>query len=305
MNWWVKGLTQKVLSVLPGGVRVNDLLQRRYGGLRDFRRHVAGKVDDWAILASHMKELGIALAGLRYMEIGTGWLPTLPICYALSGAREVVSFDLTRHLDARLTFAMVTLLESQLSTIAEAGGRPLVEVEAAYAELRGASTVGDLLRRAQIDYRAPANAAASRLPDGGVDVVFSNSVLEHVPPANIARMMRESRRVLRAGGLAIHSANCGDHYAYFDRNITAINYLTYPGRVWAFWDNWLLYQNRLRPVDFTRIAEEAGLEVVLQKTRPREDLLAALPRLRIAPEFRQYPPEELCCTSIDFVACKP
>ncbi len=306
MNWRIKGLTQKALSIIPGGVRMNDLLQRRLGGLRDFRRHVASKVvDDWVVLASYMKELGVGVDGLRYVEIGTGWFPVLPVCYALAGAREVATFDLTRHLDARLSLKMVTMLDALLPAIAEAGGRPLPEVEAAYADLREAATLEELLQRARIDYRAPADAADSGLADGSVDVIFSNSVLEHVPGPDIARMMEESRRILRKGGLAIHCANCGDHYAYFDRMITPINYLRYSDREWAFWNNRLLYQNRLRPVDFVLLVQEAGLEIVLQKTRPRAELLALLPQMNIASEFIPYPAEELCCTSIGFVARKP
>ena len=89
MNWRIKGVTQKILSTVPGGVSLNDLLQRSVGSLRDFPKQVASSVlDDWVVLASYMKELGVGLAGLSYMEIGTGWVPTLPVCYALAGARE-------------------------------------------------------------------------------------------------------------------------------------------------------------------------------------------------------------------------
>jgi len=305
MNWRIKGLTQKTLSIIPGGVRMNDLLQRRLGGRRDFRRHVASKVvDDWVVMASYMGELGVELGGLRYVEIGTGWFPVLPVCYSLAGAREVVTFDLTRHVDARQSLKMVAMLDSLVPTIAEAAGRTLPEVEAAYADLREATTAEELFRRARIDYHAPADAAVSGLPDSSVDVIFSNSVLEHVPGPDITRMMEESRRILRTGGLAIHCANCGDHYAYFDRTITPINYLKYTEREWAFWNNRLLYQNRLRPVDFVRLARNAGLEIVLQKTRPRAELLALVPHMNITSEFKPYPPEELCCTSIGFVARK-
>jgi Methyltransferase domain len=305
MNWRIKGLTQKTLSIAPGGVRINDLLQRRLGGMRDFRRHVTSKVvDDWVVLASYMEELGVGLRGLRYVEIGTGWFPTLPVCYALAGAREVVTFDLNRHLDGRLSLTMVAMIESLLPAIAEAGGRRLGEVEAAYREIGEATTVEELFRRARIDYHSPADAAASGLPDDSVDVVFSNSVLEHVPGPDIGRMMKESRRILRTGGLAIHCANCGDHYAYFDRTITPINYLTYSERDWAFWNNRLLYQNRLRPIDFIQLAEDAGLEVILRKTQPRADLLALLPQMKVASEFSPYPAEELCCTSVGFAARK-
>ncbi len=306
MNWRIKGLVQKTLGVLPGGVRVNDLLQRRVGGLRDLRNHVAAKViNDWVVFAKYMKELEVEPAGLRYLEIGTGWLPILPVCYALTGAREIVTFDITRHVNARLSLQMVTLLESYLPIIADAGGRPLSKVEAAFAELRNSATLEELLRRARIDYRAPADAAASGLPDDSFDVVVSNTVLQQVPGPDIARMMEESRRVLRSGGLAIHCVNCGDQYAYFDPKITQINYLLYTDREWAFWNNRLLYQNRLRPGDFIRFAEEAGLEIVLQSWRPRAELLSALPQMKLAGQFSHYPPEELCCTSIGFAARKP
>jgi len=52
------------------------------------------------------------------------------------------------------------------------------------------------------------------------------------------------------------------------------------------------------------LSEQAGLKTVLAKHKPRPSLLAKLPELAIAPEFQKYPPEQLCCTSIDFVGQK-
>jgi ubiquinone/menaquinone biosynthesis C-methylase UbiE len=164
--------------------------------------------------------------------------------------------------------------------------------------------VAELLERARIEYRAPAGASASGIQDDSIDVVFSNSVLERVVERDIARIMEESRRILRKGCLVIHDVNFGDHYAYFDRSITHINYLSYSDREWAFWNNRLQYQNRLRPADFIRHAQTAGLELVLQSRRPQAALLAILPQFNLAAEFRRYPPEELCCTSTTFVARK-
>jgi len=130
-------------------------------------------------------------------------------------------------------------------------------------------------------------------------------VLEHVPRAVIAAMMRESYRILRPGGLSLHSVNCGDHYAYFDRQITFINYLTIAEKDWQFWNNDLQYQNRMRPQDFIELSEQAGLTTVLAKYQPRPALLAQLAALKIAPEFQNYSPEQLCCTSVDFGGQKP
>ena len=174
-------------------------------------------------------------------------------------------------------------------------------MRADYAELCAAVTANELLERVRIDYHAPADVATSGLGEASVDVVFSNSVMEHVPARYIARMMAESRRILRDDGVVMHCVNCGDHYAYFDRDITQINYLTYSDRAWSFWNNRLLYQNRLRPRDFTDLAKQANLEIILLKNQPRPELLAKLPNMTIASQFSHYPPEDLCSTSVGFV----
>jgi SAM-dependent methyltransferase len=304
MNWRVKGVIQNALSAIPHGTGVNDLLQRTWGGLRNFDRQVAGKVEDWSIFADHLAKLSIRPQGVRFVEIGTGWFPTLPLCFSLAGAEVCETFDLNRHLSPHLTAKLLTALRSHLQTVATYASRPLGEVERCYQELAGAASLAEVLGRARVQYHAPADATRTPIPDGSVDVVFSNSVLEHVPGGVIRAMFRESKRVLRQDGVMIHCVNCGDHYAYFDRSITAINYLTYSEYQWRRWNNDLQYQNRLRPIDFVKMAEEEGLEVVLNCYRPREDLKAALPGLRIADEFRGYAPEQLCSTSVAFAATK-
>ena len=304
MHWRIKGIVQKALSTVPQGTRVNDLLQRTVGGLRNFDRQVESKVDDWVIFVDHLANLGVPVRGLRLFEIGTGWFPTLPVCFALAGAGSCQTFDLTRHMSPKLTRRMLAAMERLLPKIAEASKRPIEDVRADYEKITNQPTLPAILDAARIHYHAPADATKTSLPDNSVDVVFSNSVFEHVPREVIGDMMRESRRVLRGGGLAIHCVNCGDHYAYVDRAITPINYLTYPSSRWRLWNNDLLYQNRMRPKDFRDLAEREGLEVVLDHYRPRPELLEMLPRMNIAEEFRHYPPEQLCSTSVALAARK-
>lgn len=306
MDWRVKGMVQKALSLAPGGVWVNDFLQRTVGTRSDLGDQVSNKVnDDWVVQLEHMNELGVDLRGLVCLEIGSGWHPVLPVCYALAGVARVHTYDLTRHLDERYSLRMIAELRKHLPAIAKASRRPLAEVEAEHARLCAATSLDELLRHARIEYHAPADASSTGLPGASVDMVFSNNVLEHIPGDVLLAIMRESVRVLRPDGLAVHGVNCGDHYAYADRNITPINYLGLSEREWSFWNNDLQYQNRLRSRDFLEIAAQAGLETILVKQSPRPELLAMLPRMKIAPEFHKYPPVELACTSIDFVARKP
>jgi hypothetical protein len=111
--------------------------------------------------------------------------------------------------------------------------------------------------------------------------------------------------VLRSGGVAIHAVNCADHYAYFDRKITFINYLAYSERQWRLWNNEFQYVNRLRPRDFVAMAVNTGFDVRLRKVRIRRELKPALETMALAPEFRHYDPDELCATSVLLGAIRP
>lgn len=305
MNWRIKGLVQKILSVTPGGMRANDFLQRTVGELRNFDRVVDSKVvDDWLVLAGHFRELNRPIRDIVLLEVGTGWFPTLPFCFYLAGAARCYTIDLHRHLSSKETLRMARRLKIHLPALAKAASRPLVEVEAAYAALNTKDADASL-HRAGVAYYAPGDASSTGLPASSVDAAFSNSVLEHVPRSVIQAIFHEQRRILKPGGLSVNSVNCGDHYAYFDQSLNPIQYLTYSEREWRFWNNDLLYQNRLRPRDFLEMAATAGLDLALVKFTPRAALLAQLPGLKIATEFAGYPPEQLCATSIDFVARKP
>jgi SAM-dependent methyltransferase len=306
MHWKVKGLVQKFLSLSPAGVRVNDGLQRTVGGLRNFDANVDMKVrEDWLVFMSHLRDLHIDPGGLDCLEVGTGWYPTLPFCFSLAGVRRIHTFDLNRYLKPTWTSRMIRRLQRHLGAIAESSNRTLAEVTADYRRLTAARSVEEMLALGRIEYLAPADAAATGLPAESIDIVYSNSVFEHVPAAAIEAILRENLRVLRKGGVVIHSANCGDHYAYTDARITPINYLTYSSEQWEFWQNRLLYQNRLRPRDFRDLALVSGFEVARYCFKPRDRLLRVLDTLPIAPEFQKYPPEQLCSTSVDLVLRHP
>jgi len=303
VDWRIKGIIQKVLSAMPGGSALNSAMQLRMGGLRQFDRNVDTKViGDWLVLASHMKELGIPIEGRVFVEVGTGWYPTLPVCFHLAGAARCHTVDLHRHMNWELARRMLARLEQHLPAIAAQLVLDEQTLRDRLARLRQAGTQEELLEAAGIEYIAPGDATRTGLPDSSVDVVFSNSVLEHVPGPVIRDLMEETRRVLRPGGIALHSVNCGDHYAYFDRRVTQINYLRHGAATWWLWNNSLQYQNRLRANDFLGLARDAGLAVILDRQRPRPELLAMIDDFPVAKEFRHYSREQLCTTSIDFVA---
>ncbi len=303
MHWKVKGVVQGILSHLPFGSAVNDQLQLMLGERRHLKQHVHAKVvQDWCVHVGNLRAEGARISGKELLELGTGWLPVLPVCFALAGASRCHSFDLDRKLDLRRVTALLPLLEPLLPQIAEASGELLAEVQDRFDYLRAARDADDMLRRANLVYHAPADARRTGLADRSIDIYFSNSVLEHVDAAALAGLMREAARVVRLDGMVSHSINCGDHYAYFDGRISKLNYLKFSSAEWRRWNNGILYQNRLRPVDFIASAEQAGLTIIAHHWHPNETLLASLPESAIAAEFRRYSRDDLAATSVDILA---
>ena len=233
MDWRVKGAIQKALGYVPGGDRIHYMLQRYAGGMRDFGRECDIKVDDWRLMIGHLRTAQVPFEGATMVEIGTGWYPTFPLCLYLAGVGRVFTFDMHRMLKVELVHELADRLAAHVALIASEVGRREEEVKAEQVALAAALTGGASLARATggiVDYRAPADASHTSLLAGSVDVVFSNSVLEHVPRGVIEACFAEASRILRPGGVMVHSINCGDHYAYTDRRSISCTTCSSPRR---------------------------------------------------------------------------
>jgi SAM-dependent methyltransferase len=308
LSWRLKGGVQKALGHFPFGEWLHYQLQKRAGGLRMFDREIDAKIDDWRLMAGHLGSVGLPVSGTSFFEMGTGWYPAFPFCLFLGGARSVITVDLNRHVKPELTIRMAGALGRFLPVIAEATGRPERELARSQSGLAAALRRGASLEEATggvVTYCAPSDASATTLAAASVDVVFSNSVLEHVPRPVIERCLTEARRILRPGGVVFHSVNCGDHYAYVDRTIHQLNYLQFSDADWRIWNNRFLYQNRLRAVDFVTMARAAGFGIELDTSRCHPMRLQQLDTITVHPQFERYSREQLAITSIDFIGRNP
>src|SRR5215471_17808301 len=128
-HWRVKGLIQGGLSFLPGGAWINDHLQTTVGDLKRFESNVGLKLDDWCGIMSYLEAIGRnRVAGQTILEIGSGWYPTLPLCFALAGAERIYTADLNHLMNEPLTFRMLNALESHLPKIADGSAQPIESV---------------------------------------------------------------------------------------------------------------------------------------------------------------------------------
>lgn len=308
MHWKLKGGIQKALGYVPSGGRIHYELQRRFGGLSHAESECLERIDEWILLVKRLRKHRIEISGQQMLEMGTGYYPAFPLCMYVAGARHVFTLDMTRHLRQDLTLLCAEL-------IAKNTDRLRASVPSANKDLeRRAQSVLEQLRRDAsiadatdgcVEYQAPADASQTNLPESSVDVVFSNNVLEHVPPGAISACLNEARRILRPKGWVAHQVDCGDHYADVDTRIHKYNYLAWSESQWRLWNNQFLYQNRLRRSDFRRLAEHSGFEVYEHVVTPGELERRQLATTRIASEFSHYDTNDLLITNFALLGQRP
>ena len=305
MNWKYKAHLLACLSRIPGGRGAYHWLQR-VGGTN--RLQLDRDLERAFELVDLIREADGSLLGANVLEIGTGWRPMVPMVFALAGAESVITVDVNPWLTLAYARETWAALGTRLEAISDRCQESVDTVRERYLRSpRSTGSLTELLGPLGIDYRYPADARTTGLPERSVDYVVSSNVLEHIPRSIQFDIHRESKRVLRPDGLAVHRFNPQDHFSTVDQSITNSNFLRYSSNDWNWYGgSGLSYHNRLRSRDYRQMFIEAGLEFEVCRERVDDRSLEAIQSgsLPVHSEFSHYTPEEL---AVDYmwVACRP
>ena len=303
MRWLAKAGLQRALGVLPQGERLNYAFQRHV--LRSFPVGDAALRQKFTRALSHLAAYeehgpGVPAAEATFFEFGAGWDLAIPIAFALLGVGNQVVIDIRPSARAELVSDTIAAYERLRPELEEAAGRPLRDLGGPVA------SSAELDPRFGIRYLAPCDARATGLPAESVEFVSSTDTCEHIPPADLAAIFGECRRLVRPGGAFSCRIDLQDHYAYFDRSLSRYNFLRFSDRTWALVNSPLHFQNRLRAPEYLRLVREAGFELVVENpSGPSEQGLSELKALPLAERFRDYSLEELGVTILSFLAVAP
>ncbi len=250
-----------------------------------------------AELVRFLAEAGRKVEGARVMEVGTGRRLDMPIAFFLCGAASVVTFDLHRYLKPALVSSSVHMMAQQRDRVAKIL-EPVVAPRAVTRRLEtlsAARNTKDLLQRAGIEYRAPADAGRTGLPAHSVDIQISYTVFEHIPRHVLIEILREANRILSSDGVALHHIDPSDHFSHDDNSILPINFLQYSEAEWSeLAGNQFSYHNRLRADDYKTLYQESGHEILLWKPYVHAPSVRAIrAAFAIHERFRDYTPEVL------------
>lgn len=305
MNWKIKSAIQRFCSRVPGGNRLYFAIQRNCGRLRHPRYE--DRVKQQLEMAHLLAERNIPIQGHTFFEVGTGWIPILPVGFWLCGAARVTTYDLNRYLSLELLSGFLQwIIDSQNDLRSRYGS--LVSDKAWNERMKLVSELIDqpaqFLDRAGIEYVAPGDASQTSLPDAGIDIHYSNLVFEHIPKESIAAILNEAGRLLKPGGIALHFVDPTDHFAHGDKAISNIHFLSLDDREYRkHFMNRHAFCNRLLEPDYLELFAKSSLELIFVDS---ELDVAAMEQLRqgfrLAPPFQHYPPEIVCKKSLKLLA---
>jgi SAM-dependent methyltransferase len=265
MNWRWKAWLVKLTAALPMSNALYYRMQRSVGSLRPGKYDPSERLRAAAKMVGWAEELGHPIEGRSVLEVGTGRTIDIPLALWLCGAARVLTVDLNPYLIEELTRESVAFL-CRPESIAEIFGglaeRPLFRQR--LARLRQFDgRLADLMRLADIQYVAPADASHLAIPSRSIDLHVSFTVLEHIPPDALASILKEARRVLAPGGLLLHIIDPSDHFSHDDGSITAVNFLQFSDRGWAsLAANRFMFHNRLRAYEYVELFTRAGVRIV-------------------------------------------
>jgi len=264
--------------------------------LRSLARHFhqTGAMDDPDVVVDRAGRVveaarigGVAIPDAQLVELGPGHTLGLAVSLLLVGASRVDAVDTVRYAapepDPRAFAELFRRCSEEGLVDADNAADPEAALRHAVARL---------------SYRLVDGRGSWPFPEGSKDIVYSFSVLEHV--RDLRGVLDESRRVLRPGGLSIHTIDLRDHYN-LGPGEDWLSFLSFEDRQWdRMTSRRFAWCNRMRAPELRALFAEF-FELV-DFTEQTADLPAGFDRRRLASRFRGFERDELSVAGVSVVA---
>lgn len=263
----------------------------------------------WMGHLERLRRAGFPGAPHTVLELGPGGSLGTGLAVLLSGAERCWALDVENFISTernlRVLADLVELFRTREAKPMSGEGAPLVasreldgylaperlaDIEQALRAVPGATT------DSRVFYASPWRDP-SVLPEASVDLIISQSVLEH--STEPAALYSACARWLRPGGWMSHKIDLGSHGVTHAWN----GHWSVGERAWRLLVGRRPYLiNRSPASGHLDMLEAAGFEVVRVERKNAAD---GIPRRTLAKRFRSMPDDDLCCSVLSVVARKP
>jgi SAM-dependent methyltransferase len=277
LPWWAKIGAKIVLSRLPMSYRV----WQRMGVFRHGQMDACGYALD--VFRMHLGLAGLRdkLDGRLILELGPGdGVTTALICSALGGQSILVDTGAYAQADVQAILG----LAGQLTALG-----------LSCPDVSSCQNLDEALLVCQSEYLTDGLRSLKDLPNDSVDMIFSQSVLEHVSKQDFDETLSQCRRVLKDDGAFSNHIDLKDHLG------GGLNNLRFSEATWEsdLFSKSGFYTNRIRMTDMLRRFDAAGFSP--SYLRPVRWSRLPIARSRLHPEFQVLTEEELAVSAFDIV----
>jgi SAM-dependent methyltransferase len=215
MRFMAKVAIQRLIGAMPGGQALYERGRRRRI-FDDLDAEVAVKRAVAERYANLLRTVGGVEVGAlsSHLEMGSGWLPVLPLTFHRYGVTRQVLTDVAPLMRAEDAVAVAAALDRTATADA-----PQLAPQPGEAADRW-------LERLGVRYHAP-QALPTPFPDASFDLVTITQVLQYPDPDGVRAIHQEAARLLRPGGWYILSVELADLYHHFDPALPRFNFLRY------------------------------------------------------------------------------
>jgi hypothetical protein len=292
----------QVLSRAPGGQSLYHGVQRRLtGSTRQTEARLLGKIGQtleyWKWLVANVSPA--RLAGATHLELGSGWLPSVPVTFHALGIPRQYLVDIAPHMQPEAVVETVEIFRA---------AAPRADFK--FARLpavpqRGQSLAATLEPLGMV-YAAPYDELAGKIA-GQVDFITATQMLYHLDMATLKVVCTTVFRLLKPGGCFMAQQHMRQPLDSLESPVSPFYSLRYSEWFWEkFIRSPMVWYNRLKACDYRQALEQAGFEMAHFEVEPgRPEDFALLDQARIHPMFARYTREELAARGFLFVARKP
>jgi len=309
MNWFAKALVFKSLSAIPGGAALYRYAQWNWTkSIVATPQRVGQKIDVGMGYLKWLTDHGYTLdeiRGLRHLDLGTGWHPTIPLLFHKIGLRDQILADVTALMTPD-TFVDALAQTENILEDKQHPARQFLSNEKFPAVSPGAD-LKTLLNDFSMSYHAPYFKWAGGAGEV-VDLVTCTEVFMHVERPILDDCFKLIYGVLKPGGIFMAPVHLFDIYSNSDPKISVYNHLRYSRK---FWKNVvssdIMTFSRHKSPDYREALEGAGFEILtfeIERGSPAD--IAKLASLDVHSELStRYSSDELSEKHLFFVARKP
>lgn len=265
MNWRIKAITQKLLSLTKFGDKLNHIpptLNKKY------HYNVVWYQTHECIRKFSYFEIDLCKNKI-VLEIGTGYSLTSVIVLALLGFKKVITVDITRD----ITFSD---LKKQINYLNEDKNLKLICSKSIFTEskiknmifkLQKIESLESFFKFLNIIYIAPYEFKDIIKHSKKFDYITSQVVLEHMSPDLLNELFKFTKETLNKGLFSVHTINFIDHFTnsgfFQDKSISEFNFLRYSNKFWKNWaGNSIAYTNRLSYMYYLNLCKKYNLNIV-------------------------------------------